>query len=208
MDEATEQVQRRWDGQARSYDRGMRVFEWLLFQDGRHWACSRARGDVLEIALGTGLNLAHYPEGARVTGVELSPKMLEIARRRLHTLGREAELRVGDAQALEFLDGSFDTVICTMSLCSIPDDRGAVAEVKRVLRPGGSFVLLEHVRSPIGVVQLVQRLLEPLFRLGGDTLLREPLEHLRAEGFDVERLERSKWGFIERVVARKPGVRN
>jgi hypothetical protein len=82
------------------------------------------------------------------------------------------------------------------------------AHTWRVLRPGGSFVLLEHVRSPIGVVQLVQRLLEPLFRLGGDTLLREPLEHLRAEGFDVERLERSKWGFIERVVARKPGVRN
>jgi ubiquinone/menaquinone biosynthesis C-methylase UbiE len=65
------------------------------------------------------------------------------------------DLRVGDAQALDFPDASFDTVVCTLALCTIPDDRAAVSEVKRVLRPAGRFRLLEHVRSPNPAVSLV-----------------------------------------------------
>jgi SAM-dependent methyltransferase len=114
------------------------------------------------------------------------------------------DLRLGDAQALEFPDEQFDTVVCTLSLCSIPDDRTAVAEATRVLRPGGRLLLLEHVRSPVTPVRIVQRILEPLLRLQGDTLLREPLDHLSREGLNVESVERSKWGFVERVAARKP----
>jgi ubiquinone/menaquinone biosynthesis C-methylase UbiE len=204
MDQVTAEARDLWDAQASGYDRGMRVFEWLLFQGGRAWACSQARGDVLELAVGTGLNLPFYPESVRLTAIDLSPKMLEAARARQRALGSEAELRTGDAQALDFPDSSFDSVMCTLSLCSIPDDGKAVAEARRVLRPGGRFVLLEHVRSPIGPVRFLQRVLQPLFRRGGDNLLREPLEHLSAEGFDVELLERSKLGFVERVVARKP----
>lgn len=89
-------------------------------------------------------------------------------------------------------------------MCTIPDDRAAVREVRRVLRPGGRFLLLEHVRSPRGVIRAVQRLLDPLaVRFEGDHIAREPLDHLRAEGFEVERLERSKLGIVERVAARK-----
>jgi ubiquinone/menaquinone biosynthesis C-methylase UbiE len=114
---------------------------------------------------------------------------------------------VGDAQALDFPGGSFDTVVCTLSLCTIPDDRAAVAEVRRVLRPGGRFLLLEHVRSPVLPIRLGQRLLEPLaVRFEADHLLREPLDHLYAEGFEVEQLERSKLGIVERVAARKPSA--
>jgi len=84
----------------------------------------------------------------RLTGVELSPKMLEIAQRRAREIGLEADLRAGDAQDLPFRGASFDTVVCTLGLCTIPDDPGAVAEAARVLRPGGYLLLLEHVRSP------------------------------------------------------------
>jgi len=204
----TERVLRLYEKEAHKYDREMRFFEWLLFAGGREWVCSQAEGEVLEIAIGTGRNLPHYRDDVRLTGIELSPAMLEIARTRAGELGREVDLRVGDAQALEFADESFDTVVCTLSLCTIPDDRAAVAEVRRVLRPGGRFLLLEHVRSPLLPIRVAERLLEPLMlRFEADHLLREPLEHLRAEGFEVERLERSKLGIVERVTARKPPAR-
>jgi ubiquinone/menaquinone biosynthesis C-methylase UbiE len=183
----------------------MRLFERMLFGDGRRWVCSQAEGEVLEIAVGTGRNLAHYPPQVRLSGIELSPAMLELARRRAQQVGREADLRVGDAQALDFEDERFDTVVCTLSLCTIPDDRASVAEAKRVLRPGGRFLLLEHVRSPVRAVRAVENAIEPLMvRFQGDHVTREPLEHLRAEGFVVERVLRSKWGIVERVAALKP----
>jgi ubiquinone/menaquinone biosynthesis C-methylase UbiE len=148
--------------------------------------------------------LPFYSADVRITAVELSPEMLAIARRRAEEVGRPAELRLGDAQALDLPDESFDTVVCTLGLCTIPDHRRAVSEAGRVLRPGGRLLLLEHVRSPAPIVRAAQRLLEPLtVRFEGDHLLREPLDALAAEGFEVERLERSKWGIVERVAARK-----
>jgi ubiquinone/menaquinone biosynthesis C-methylase UbiE len=201
----TDRVLRVYEKEAHKYDREMNFFDRLLFAGGREWVCAQAVGEVLEIGIGTGRNLPHYGDDVRLTGVELSPAMLEIARARAHELGREVDLRVGDAQALEFGDESFDTVVCTLSLCTIPDDRAAVAEMRRVLRPGGRLLLLEHVRSPLLPVRLGQRLLDPLaVRFEADHVLREPLGHLRAEGFEVDRLERSKLGIVERVSARKP----
>lgn len=204
--EETEHVRRVYERAAGKYDRNVRIPERLLFSGWRKWVCARAEGEVLEIAVGTGLNLPHYPDGVRLTGVEFVPAMLDIARRRAVELGRPVELRLGDAQALEFEDTTFDTVVCTLSLCTIPDDRAAVAEARRVLRPGGRFVLLEHVRSPVRAVRSVQRLLAPAFvRFGADHVLREPLEQVQAEGFSIELLERSKLGLVEPLVARKPG---
>jgi ubiquinone/menaquinone biosynthesis C-methylase UbiE len=144
---------------------------------------------VLEIATGTGQNLRYYQPGVRLTAVELSPSMVAIARQEADALGREVDLRVGDAQALEFPDASFDTVVCTLGLCTIPDDPAAVREAKRVLRPGGRFVLREHVRSPQRVVRIAERMLEPIMlRFEHDHLTREPLDHLTAEGFAIERV--------------------
>jgi ubiquinone/menaquinone biosynthesis C-methylase UbiE len=200
----TERVRRIYDKVADRYDGTIRLSEKLFMGDGRRWVCSQARGNVLEIAVGTGRNLPLYPQEVRLTGVDLSPAMLAVARQRAHRLGRAVDLRVGDAQALDFLDASFDTVVCTLPLCTIPDDRRAVAEAVRVLRPGGRLLLLEHVRSSIAVVRAVQRLLEPaLVRLQADHLLRDPLDYLTSEELEIERLERSRWGIVERLLARK-----
>lgn len=201
----TRRVRQVQDRTAPSYDRRIGFFERVLFGDGREWVCSRAAGEVLEIAVGTGRNLSYYGDDVRLTGIELSPEMLAIAHERQRELGCEADLRLGDAQALEFADESFDAVVCTLALCTIPDDRQAVREVYRVLRPGGHFLLLEHVRSPAPAVRAVQRLLDPIsVRFEADHLTREPLEQLAEAEFDIEALERSKRGIVERVIARKP----
>jgi ubiquinone/menaquinone biosynthesis C-methylase UbiE len=202
----TERVRQIQDKGAPGYDRQMRFFDKVLFAGGREWACSHASGEILEIAVGTGRNLPHYPPDARLTGIEFSPEMLEIAHRRVEELGRDVDLRLGDAQALEFDDESFDTVIITLALCTIPDDRKATSEAQRVLRPGGRLVLLEHVRSPVLAVRAVQRALDPLaVRFEGDHLVRDPLDYLADEGFEIENVQRSKWGIVERVLARKSG---
>ena len=201
----TERVRRIYDESAGRYDRQIGFFEALLFAGGRELVCSQARGEILDVAIGTGRNLPFYPKEVRLTGVDLSPAMLDVARARAQELGVEADLRVADAQALPFPDEAFDTVVMTLSLCTIPDDREAVTEASRVLRPGGHLLLLEHVRSRVLLVRAVQRVLDPLFvRLQADHLLREPLDHLDDASMEMERLERSKWGIVERLSARKP----
>lgn len=197
---------RYWEEAAPRYDRMIGLFERVLFGGGREWVSSQAEGEVLEIAAGTGRNLGHYPPQVELTVTDFSGPMLDIARSRARALGREgAELRVMDAGALDFPDGRFDTVVCTLGLCSVPDDRRAVGEMARVLRRGGLLLLLEHVGSPRPAVRAVQRVLDvPSRRFACDHLTREPLEHVRAEGLVVERLERSKLGIVERLRARKP----
>jgi len=116
--ETTDEVRRYYDKTASRYDRQIKLFERILFGDGRRWVCSQAQGDVLELAVGTGRNLRFYPNDVRLTGIELSHAMLDLAKHEAAALGREADLRVGDAQLLDFADESFDTVTCTLSLCT------------------------------------------------------------------------------------------
>jgi ubiquinone/menaquinone biosynthesis C-methylase UbiE len=203
----TERVRRVMDKEAPRYDRQMNFFDRRLFTGGREWLCGGAEGDVLEIAVGSGRNLPVYAQGTRLTAVELSPEMLNLAKQRAAEIASDADLRLGDAQALEFPDESFDTVVCCLALCTIPDPARAVREAHRVLRPGGTFRALEHVRSPSVLVRGAQRALDPLsVRFAADHLVREPLEYLRPAGFEVEHLERSKLGIVERVVGRKPAA--
>lgn len=201
----TARVRQRYDREASRYDESIAVAERWFFKGGREWVASQAKGEALEIAIGTGRNLAYYPPDVTLTGIELSPAMLAIARQRAQALGRTIDLQVGDAQMLPFPDGRFDTVVCTLALCTIPQPRQALEEAWRVLRPGGRLLLLEHVRSPSWPVRALQHVLEPLsVRFGADHLLREPLEDAQAVGFQIEQLERSSWGISERLVAAKP----
>jgi ubiquinone/menaquinone biosynthesis C-methylase UbiE len=205
-DSETQRVRTVMDDQAPRYDRSMDFYDRVLFGGAREWACSQVEGDVLEIAIGTGRNLALYPPGVRVTGVELSAEMLARARSRARELGAAVELLAGDAHDLPLADASFDTVLITFALCTIPDDRRAAAEALRVLRPGGRLVAVEHVRSPVLPVRAVQRVLEPLsVRVSADHLVRDPLDYLADVGFEIESAQRSKWGIVERISARRPG---
>lgn len=195
--------QRYWDRKSRDYDREMAYWDRRFFGESRTWACGRATGETLEVAVGTGLNLPLYPAGVTLTGIDFSDRMLDLARARAD--GRDVTLRQADAQDLPFDDRSFDTVLCTFGLCAIPDHDRAVGEMVRVLRPGGQLILVDHVVSTSPLIRVGQWLLERVtVPLAGEHFLRRPVNQVLARGLDVEQRDRFARGFVERLVARKP----
>lgn len=202
---ASARQKRVWDKSAPSYDKQIAVFEKIWFAGARQWLGRRAHDRVLEVAIGTGRNLPHYPVDATITGIELSPAMLAIARERAADLGREVDLREGDAERLPFVDASFDTVVCALALCTIPDPAAAVAEMHRVLVPGGTLLLVDHIASSWPPIRTAQGLLERItIRAAGEHFTRRQLPLVEAAGFQIEEAERLKAGTVERIRAHKP----
>ena len=202
--EATDKQRRVWDRAAPAYDRQIGPFERVWFAGGREWLGARARGRVLEVAIGTGRNLAFYDASTTLSGLDLGPEMLALARVRAAELGRDVDLREGDAQLLPYDDGSFDTVVCALSLCNIPDPRRAIREMHRVLVPGGRLLLLDHVGSTWPPLYVVQALIGQVTgRTAGEHMTRRQLPHVEAAGFTIEERERLKAGTIERIRATK-----
>jgi len=194
-----------WDKAAPSYDKQIAFFEKTWFGGGREWLGDRAHGRILEIAIGTGRSLPHYPPTATISGIELSPAMLAIARQRAADLGRDANLHEGDAEHLPFGDASFDTVVCALSLCTIPNPAAAIGEMKRVLVTGGRLLLLDHIGSTWPPVYAAQWLLERItIRAAGEHFTRRQLPPVQAAGFHIVETERLKAGTVERIHAVKP----
>lgn len=202
---ATERQRRVWDRAAPDYDRSMARLERGILAGTRAWIGERARGRVLEVAIGTGRSLPFYRADVELTGVDLSPAMLDVARRTAAAAGVAVELREADAERLPFADGSFDTVVCALGLCSIPRPGVAIAEMARVLRPGGELLLLDHVVSTWPPVAALQWLLERVtIPAAGEHFTRRQLAAVRAAGLEAVEDERTKLGMIERIRARRP----
>jgi len=200
--------QRYWNRHAHTYDREMALLDRMLFRDTRRWICAKATGHVLEVAIGTGLNIGLYPPGIDLTGIDLSPAMLAIARRRAHELGRAVDLRCGNAETLPFPDASFDTVVCTFSLCAIPDHEHALGEMVRVLRPGAMLLLADHVAASHPALRAVQKIAELVsVPVGGEHFRRRPIELDRSAGLRIEHHDRFAAGIVERLAARVPNRR-
>jgi len=130
--------------------------------------------------------------------------MLAVARQRATGLGRDVALREGDAEHLPFGDASFDTVVCALSLCTIPSPVAALAEMRRVLGPGGRLLLLDHIASTWPPFYAVQWLAERItIRAAGEHFTRRQLPLVKAAGFQIVETERLKAGTVERIHAVK-----
>ena len=199
----TAKVRDYYDHAARSYDSWMKDFDRIMLGHGRSRMCSRARGQTLEIAVGTGANLPHYPPDVDLTAVDLSPAMLAVAERRAQNLDLDVTLQLGDAQNLDFADNRFETVTATLLMSTVPDPRRAASEMRRVLQPGGRLLLLDFARSPIAPARWVEHALAPFTERSRFSLLRDPLDYLEGIGFTLEHVDRFRLGVIEEIVARK-----
>ena len=172
---------------ARLYDLVMGAADRAGLAGRRRSLASGARGLVLEIGAGTGLQFPHYPANASVVAIEPDVDMLRRARSRQRVAAAPISLVVADGRALPFRDGTFDTAISALTFCTIPDPARAAREMRRVLRTSGTARLLEHVSARHRALALVQALITPLWcRIAGGCHLDRPTAGiLRAAGFDV-----------------------
>lgn len=120
-----------------------------------------AQGEALEIGIGTGVNLEFYPEDVSVTGIDFSPKMLEKARKKADKLTQNINILEMDVERLDFADDSFDTVVATCVFCSVPNPIQGLKEVRRVTKPSGKIILLEHMRSGNEFIGKIMDMLNP-----------------------------------------------
>lgn len=204
FDEPWRRQREAWARGAGDYDARTAWLERRYLGATRPWVAGRAAGAVLEVGIGTGANVPHYPDGVTLTGVDPSDAMLAVARTKADALGRQLTLRPAEAQALPFRSGAFDAVVCTFVLCGVPDVRAALTEMLRVLVPGGRLLLADHVASSAAPVRWAQRALEVVTAPShGEYWTRRPLLDLHALDVPVVASERRHVGVIELVDARK-----
>ncbi len=193
-----------FDRIAAPYDRGMAPLEKLALREMRARLLPYAGGDVLEIGVGTGANLPFYPASICLTAIDESPDMLAVAARRLAAQGSRARLGQMDVEHLAFPGATFDTVVTSLVLCSVVDQRRALSELRRVLRkPGGRLLLLEHMRPQIGLLAWLADLANvPWYAFNGRCNLNRETQQVIVEvGFELEHVESRLGGFLRLVVA-------
>jgi len=188
------------------YDRLMKATEDACLSQWRAELLEPLSGAVLEVGGGTGANLAYYPPAvSRLVLAEPDPAM----RRRLtRRAGARAVVIDAGAEKLPFPDGSFDAVVCTLVLCSVRDPAAALAEIRRVLRPGGRFVFVEHVAADGNAGRLRwQRRIEPIWKrlMGNCHVTRRTEEAIRTAGFDLKDVKRES--LRKAIPIARPSVR-
>lgn len=201
MGTSRSRVARVYDRIAPVYDLFEAPMDWLGGRDRRARVVGGADGDVLEVGVGTGRNLEWYPDDARVTGIDISERMLERARKRALELEREVDLRVADVETLPYETGSFDSVTATCVFCSVEDPLRGLQEVRRVVKPGGEVRLLEHVRPRNPLLGKLFDWLSPLTRrLVGPEINRRTEENVEAAGLEIVEVRRQ--GIWREIIAR------
>jgi ubiquinone/menaquinone biosynthesis C-methylase UbiE len=164
---------------------------------------SRAHGKILDVACGTGLNFPMFPAAGEITAIDLSPRMLEIAQQKASALNLNVQVKVMDAQNLEFPDGSFDTVTSTLSTCTFPDPIQVLQEMKRVCRPNGMILLLEHGHSSMPWLANYQdrHVLQHYQQNAGCRWNQDPLDLVQSAGLKILNSERFGLGMFHAIEA-------
>ena len=183
----TTRTRKRYDRLARWYDLLEALMESWRFAGWRGRLKEKIRGSsVLEVGVGTGKNMRFYPPGLSVKGIDLSPRMLERAQKRTAVFGLDVDLREMDVQDLQFPDHMFDTVFATFVFCSVPDPVLGLKELRRVCKPDGRLILLEHMRPGNALLGLLFDVLNPMVvRMMGANINRKTRDLIRRAGWQI-----------------------
>jgi len=194
---ATEIIRKRYDRTARFYD----CMDFMIREETRKRVIEMAHGRVLEVGVGTGKNLRFYPAGCEVTGIDFSPGMLRRAEQRAREISNITLMEM-DVQDLKFPDNSFDTIVATCVFCSVPDPVRGLEELRRVCKPDGQLLFLEHIRSTRRLLGLMMDLFNPLtVRIIGSNINRRTLDNMKAAGLHLKAVDTISMEILKLVAA-------
>ena len=180
----TEKIRKRYDRAARFYDLLESPMEVMSLKKWRIKVMRQLEGRVLEVGVGTGKNIPYYPENLDITAIDFSPNMLAKAKEKAVRYGKKVKLLQMDAQSMDFPDDSFDSVFTTCVFCSVPDPIKGLKEIRRVCKPDGKIIMIEHVRSEKAVLGLLMDLFNPLVvNTYGANINRRTVENIQKAGF-------------------------
>ena len=177
---------RKWNRAARALDTKDRG-EVVRYGPYKRHLFAKAKGRTLLVAAGTGIDFKYLPPGLEVTAIDFSPTMLAFAEKRLGESASPLELLEADVTALDFADGTFDTVVTSCTFCSVPDPVRGLREVRRVLKDDGRLLMFEHVRASHPWLGFMMDVMNPLVRRFGPDINRRTADNVRAAGFRIER---------------------
>lgn len=205
ISKATEVARRRYNRVAFVYDLMEGLVERSRYSKWRDLLWSRVEGtSILEVGVGTGKNFPFYPEGAEITAVDFSDKMLSRARQKAEREKIKVRLEQMDVQDLKFEDNTFDTIVATFVFCSVPDPIKGLREVERVCQAGGKVVLLEHVLSARRILAGLMHIFNPLVvRIVGANINRRTVANVEKSGLKIERITDLAAGIFLLIEARK-----
>ncbi|MBI4518075.1 MAG: class I SAM-dependent methyltransferase [Deltaproteobacteria bacterium] len=196
-------LQTKWNRLSRMYD----MTGWA---DDRRFATAKRRlfagmrGDCLMVAAGTGNDFKFFPPGHTITAIDISPGMVERARRKAATYDGSLEVRLMNVHTLEFADARFDTVVTACTFCSVPEPLRGLRELYRCLKPGGRLLMFEHVRSRVGPIAILQDLMTAITRRFGPEMNRETVSNALRAGFELVREENVYLDVVKAIEARRP----
>ncbi len=184
MDKHDDAIRKRYDRASLFYDIMEAPMEMMAFEEWRIQLMSELKGKVLEVGVGTGKNIAFYPDGLDITAIDFSEKMLAKAKIKAMQNNKKVNLLQMDAQKMDFPGNCFDMVFTTCVFCSVPDPIKGLGEIRRVCKPDGKIIMIEHVRSEKAVLGLIMDVLNPLVvNMHGANINRRTVESIRMAGF-------------------------